>query len=136
MNRTAKSVLYYSFYMEAIGIIMIIFPQLVLRILNINADAGVLVRFLGMVDIFMGYYYLRAGMSREKLKAFYQLTIHTRFSALVLLVVFVIVWGANPIVVLFGLIDAAGAVWTIVSMTLDKRRAGEEKENGGEANPQ
>ena len=135
MTRTSKSILYFSFYMEAVGILMIVFPQLVLRILNINTDAGVVVRFLGMVDFFMGYYYLRAGMSREKFKAFYQLTIHTRFSALVLLVVFVIVWSANPIVVLFGVIDAAGAVWTIVSMTLDKR-ASAETDEAEKANPQ
>jgi len=135
MTRTSKSVLYFSFYMEVVGILMIIFPQLVLRILSINTDAGVVVRFLGMVDVFMGYYYLRAGIGKDKLKSFYRLTIHTRFAAIVLLVLFVIVWNVNPIVILFGLIDTSGAVWTIVSMRLDKR-ANAKNDEAEQVNPQ
>ena len=135
MTRTSKSVLYYSFYMELVGILMIVFPQVVLKILNINTDAGILVRFLGMVDVFMGYYYLRSGLGKDKLKNFYQLTIHTRFAALVFLVFFVVFWNANPVVILFGLIDTAGAVWTIVSMRLDKRTVAKNEETE-QANPQ
>lgn len=122
MSRTSKSILYFSFYMETVGLVMIIFPQIVLKILSISPGADVVVRFLGMVDVLMGYYYFRAGIGGEKLRNFYQLTLHTRFAALVLLVFFVIVWNVNPVVILFGLIDTGGAVWTIVSMQLDKNK--------------
>ncbi len=122
MSRTSKSIMYFSFYMEITGIVMIIFPQIVLKILSIDLRADVVVRFLGMVDVFMGYYYFRAGIGGEKLRNFYQLTLHTRFAALILLVLFIVVWNVSPIVILFGLIDTGGAVWTIVSMQLDKNK--------------
>ena len=122
MSRTSKSIIYFSFYMEIIGIVMIVFPQIVLKILSISPRADVVVRFLGMVDVLMGYYYLRAGIGGEKLRNFYQLTLHTRFATLVFLVLFIILWNVNPIVILFGLIDTGGAVWTIVSMRLDKNK--------------
>ncbi len=121
MTRAAKSVFFFSFYMIIIGLFMIFFPIVTLRILNIGESASILVRFIGMVVIFMGYFYLRAGMNEGKFRPFYMLTLHTRFSAIVILILFVIFLKANPVIVVFGLIDFSGAIWTIVSMRGDKK---------------
>ncbi len=120
MSKTAKSILFFSFYMIAVALILIFLPGLILRILNIPDSGSILVRFMGMTVLFIGYLYLRAGLSEKKLRGFYTLTLHTRFSALIILVLFTIILKANPIIILFGVIDSAGAVWTIVSMRKDK----------------
>ena len=131
MSRTAKSILYFSFYMIVVALVLIFFPGLILRILNIPDSGSILVRFMGMTVLFIAYLYLRAGLSEKKLKALYSLTLHTRFSALIILVLFTVILKANPIIILFGLIDSAGAVWTIISMRRDKsiEKAEAEEEN-------
>ena len=74
-----------------------------------------------MVVVFMGYFYLRAGLSEKKFRPFYMLTLHTRFSAIIILTLFVVFIKANPVIVVFGLIDLSGAIWTIVSMRKDRK---------------
>ena len=121
MNKSARSVFFFSFYMILMGLFMIFFPIVTLRILSIKEDASILVRFIGMVVIFMGYIYFRAGLSEKKFRPLYMLTLHTRFSAIIILTLFVVFLKANPVIIIFGLIDLAGATWTIVSMRKDKK---------------
>ncbi len=125
MNKTAKSIFFFSFYMIAVSLFLIFIPGLTLRILNIPESASILVRLMGMTVLFIAYIYLRAGLNETKYKFLYPLTLHTRFSALVILVLFTIFFKANPIVILFGVIDSAGAIWTLLSMRRDKKEVEE-----------
>ncbi len=137
MSKTAKSILFFSFYMIIVALVLIFVPTLVLRILSIPDSGSILVRFMGMTVLFIAYLYLRAGLNEKKFRALYPLTLHTRFSALVILILFTIILGANPIIILFGLIDSAGAVWTIISMRRDRfieKQEGTEKENNQQNN--
>ena len=43
MTKTAKSIFFFSFYMILIGLFMIFFPIVTLRILNIGESASILV---------------------------------------------------------------------------------------------
>jgi len=86
-----------------------------------DGPIDVVVRILGMTLVFYGYYYVRAGITGEKMISFFKWTIHTRMSAIVFLLVFVLLKLAPPIVLTFGAIEFLGATWTLVELLISKK---------------
>ncbi len=67
-------------------------------------------RVAGILLGLHGYFYIQA--ARQELKPFFPWTVHARLAAFVLFVAMVAFGLAQPIIVLFGIIDLAGAIWT------------------------
>ena len=54
--------------------------------------------------------------ARNELTSFFRLTVYGRCAALVFFIAFVVLGFAPPTLILFGVIDAAGAVWTALCL--------------------
>ena len=67
-----------------------------------------------MLVLILGYYYSTA--ARNNLTPFIRATVYGRFSVLLFFIAFVALGWAPAILILFGVIDAAAAVWTAVSL--------------------
>jgi len=122
MSNAAKSILVFGVYIVIIGFLFLIIPQPFLSLININNPDNLPVRLLGMLLIFYGYFYLRAGFKEHEMHSFYIWTTHTRSCAILFLIFFTIMGWANPLVIFFGIIELAGAIWTHLALYFQKKQ--------------
>ncbi len=102
------------------GLFLLIFPGFLLNFVGLDISGSAVIRLLGMMLIFYGYYYIRAGISGKKMIGFFWWTIHTRFSAIVFLSALVLLNLAPTIIIAFGVVDLFGAIWTLTELKLSK----------------
>ncbi|MBK5280256.1 MAG: hypothetical protein JJE09_15465 [Bacteroidia bacterium] len=114
MTSAAKSVYYFGFYLLIVGITLTVFPNVLLAMLNIAETTEVWIRVLGGVVFGIGLYYVFMAPSNNTL--FFTLTIYVRSSILLWFIVFFLMGWAPVALLLFGLADMAGAVWTYTAL--------------------
>ncbi|MBN2159428.1 MAG: hypothetical protein JW807_08530 [Spirochaetes bacterium] len=118
MTRAGKSIFYFGFWVLACGVSLMFFPEFCLNIAGIDLNDYITVRLFGMVLIYLSIYYFVAGQHPE-FRPLYLTTVFTRSSALVLVIGFVLLGMAKPIVIGFVVVDALGALWTGLALRKD-----------------
>ena len=68
----------------------------------------------GRSSVYLGLYYVFMASFNNPL--FLTLTIYTRAAVLLWFVIFVVVGWAPAVLILFGVVDMAGATWTYLAM--------------------
>ncbi|MFX1477315.1 MAG: hypothetical protein ACFFCI_04215 [Promethearchaeota archaeon] len=111
MSRAALSLFVFGMYMILMGSFFLCFPEFIYGMLALPTELVITSRVLGMVIIIIAYYYNRSSLNEEGMRNFYKWTVHTRASVIFFLILFVIFKLANPLIVVFGFIDLAGAIW-------------------------
>ena len=110
MSRTARSLFIFGIYMLVLGTTNVLVPNSLLSFFHQPATQEVWIRVVGMLIIFLGIYDIVA--ARSELLPIIIWTIPVRISVIVFFAVFVFAELAPPILLLFGVIDLAGAIWT------------------------
>ncbi len=110
MSRSAKSILVFGVYVLTMGIFLLFVPNLVLGLLGFPTSTEVWIRVLGVVSGALGFYYIQA--ARSELIPFFRATLYGRCGVLVSCVGLVVFGLAPPLLILIGVIDFLGAVWT------------------------
>jgi hypothetical protein len=110
MSKSAVSVFAAGVFLILTGIGFFIIPNTVLSLLGIPSTDEVWIRIVGMLVLFIGYYYVFA--ARKELKDFFNATIHVRLICFLCFLVLVLTKIAYPILIIFGIIDLIGAIWT------------------------
>ncbi len=114
MTPASKSLYYFGFYLLITGITLTIFPNALLSMLQIAETSEVWIHVLGAVVFGIGLYYVFMAPSNNIL--FLTLSVYTRAAILVWFTVFVLIGWAPVQLILFGLLDAAGAAWTYTAL--------------------
>ena len=114
MSKSATSVFVFALYLFVLGVTLLVVPNILLGLFGIPATADVWIRVVGMLVTILGYYYLQA--ARTGFKAFFRATIYGRTSVLLFFIAFVLFRLAPPVLILFGVIDVAGAIWTALCL--------------------
>jgi hypothetical protein len=117
MSRSAMSVFVFSIYLYILGFVLVVTPDTLLRIFSFPETDGLWVRVVGMLVIILGFYYSHA--ARAEMKPFFVWTVIGRTSVLLFFIAFVIAGIAPPALILFGTIDFAAAMWTLIAMRSD-----------------
>jgi len=110
MTAAARSILVFGAYLLALGMALLLSPDTLLRPFGFAPTGDVWIRVVGMLSGILGFYYLQA--ARAGLAAFFRWTVPVRLSVLIIFAVFVALGMAPPALLLFGAVDAAGALWT------------------------
>lgn len=110
MSHAAKSIFVFGIYVLAAGLTLLLAPNLALTLAGLPATNEVWIRVMGMIVAILGYYYLRS--ARLELTPFFRWTVHMRPLPVVVFIVFVVLGLAKPIIILFGIGDLLGAIWT------------------------
>jgi hypothetical protein len=118
MTRAGKSIFYFGFWVVACGISLMFFPAFCLDIAGITLNDYITVRLFGMVLLYLAVYYFIAGRY-PAFRPFYRATVFTRSSALLIVIVFVLLGMAKPIIIGFVIVDALGALWTGIALRAD-----------------
>lgn len=110
MSNSAKSVLVFGVYLVGLSAILLVLPNVLLGLFGLPATNEVWIRVVGMLTLFLGVYYLQA--ARAGLTSFFQWTVYVRASVIVFFTLFVLLQWVSPMLILFGVVDLLGAIWT------------------------
>jgi hypothetical protein len=114
MSKSAVSVFAAGVFLIFTGIGFFIAPNMVLPLFGLPETNEVWIRIMGMLVLFLGYYYFTS--ARKELKEFFKITVSVRLIAFFCFLILVLTKIAYPILIIFGIIDLAGAIWTILAL--------------------
>ncbi len=110
MSKSATSVFVFGVYLVFLGLLLVMVPNVLLRIFGFAATTDVWVRVVGVLVLCLASYYVLA--ARREMVEFFQWTVRVRAFVFVCLAAFSVLKLAVPALALFGGVDLLGAVWT------------------------
>lgn len=119
MPRAARSVQLFGLYLLAIGALLLVVPNLLLAAFALGTTTEPWIRVVGLLAAVVGWYYLAA--VRTGSDAMLRATIPPRCAAALVFAALVLLRMAAPTLLLFALVDLAGAGWTAWALRADRR---------------
>lgn len=117
MSRAAKSLLVFAIYLCGLGLILLLVPNLILKLFGVPPTNEVWIRINGMFLLCLSFYYIQA--ARSELTNFIRWTVWTRIAVIFYFIAFVVFVSAPKALLLFGLIDLLAAIWTWLALKKD-----------------
>ena len=114
MSNPAKSVFVHGIYLALSGLTLICVPNFLFGLLGIAATSEVWIRVVGVLTLILGFYFIQA--ARKEVTEFIRWTVYARLTFMFFCVVFVLLNFIGPVLLLFGLLDLLGAVWTALAL--------------------
>lgn len=120
MSAAARSLFVWGLYLVVMGGGLLLFPGALMRLFGLAESREVYPRVVGILYLILSYYMFRA--ARTELKPFFRWTVHARAPVFFIIAVFVVLKMAEPMLLLFGLLDLLGAVYTALALRRDGAR--------------
>lgn len=117
MSKSARSMFVFGLYAAVLGIMMIGVPNLLLK-MSRTSTSEVWIRVAGLLLLYLGFYYTQA--ARKEMTDFFRWTVYTRSTVIVFFAAFVLLGLARPLLIMFGVIDLLGAIWTGLALRSSK----------------
>jgi hypothetical protein len=114
MSRAAMSMFVFGIYLLVLGPTLVVAPAFLTGLFGLDAPQEVWIRVLGAIITILGFYYLFT--ARREAKDFFWATVWGRPAVIVFFTAFVLLDLAEPILILFGVVDLLGAGWTFAAM--------------------
>lgn len=114
MTRAAKTVYYFGFYLIVMGATITIVPNVILALFQFPETNEVWIRIVGVLVFDIGLFYVFTAPTNNT--TFFRMTVYNRFMILGFFLVFVLLGWVGPMLLLFGVVDAAGAIWTLMAL--------------------
>ncbi|WP_159881952.1 hypothetical protein [Paenibacillus puerhi] len=119
MSFPAKTVLYFSFYMFALSLTLLLAPALTAGLLGYEPESYIWIRLIGMFLLYLAFDYYQA--ARQNMRNFYYLTVYTRASLPLFMTTFVLLDMVKPIFIALSMIDFCGALVTFIALRRTRR---------------
>ena len=119
MSKAAFSIKASCCYIIALGLALVLVPNLVLSAMRMPPASDVWIRVLGVVVINIGIFFWVA--ARTEAVDLFRASVVIRPLVLVWFAAFVALGLASPMLLVFGVIEAAGALWTWLALRSDQR---------------
>ena len=114
MSNAAKSIFVHGVYLLGLGVVMLIIPNVPLKIVGLAETQEVWIRVVGMMSLVLGYYFVQS--ARKELTDFFRSTILTRSSAIVFFVLFVAAGFAPINLLILIAVDPVFIIWTVLAL--------------------
>ena len=119
MSKTAFTIKAFGCYLLLLGAGLMLAPNLLLSVFGVQQTSEVWIRVVGVVVVTEGIYYWMA--AHGEAISFFRASVYARPLVLLGFAAFALLGLASPMLVLFGGVDAAGALWTWLTMKSEKR---------------
>jgi hypothetical protein len=119
MSKSAFSAKVFAVYLFFAGALLAIAPNILLSMLQIPPTSEVWIRVLGVVAVMIGVYAWVA--ASHEFMPFLVASVYTRCVVFVAVTAFVALGLASPMVMLLGVADLAGGIWTHLALRADAR---------------
>ena len=114
MTAASKSLYVFALYLLVLGVLLIVMPNTLLAMFQIPETNEVWIRIAGMLTFSIGIYYFY--MAPQNNTVFMALTAYVRASIIIWLTVFVLMDWVSARIILFGVVDLLGALWTFMAL--------------------
>ena len=114
MSRAATSMFVFGIYLLVLGSTLVVAPAFLLGLFGLDAPQEVWIRVTGVVAGVLGFYYLFT--ARREAKDFFWATVWGRPAVIIFFTAFVLLDLAEPVLILFGVVDLLGAGWTFAAL--------------------
>lgn len=114
MTPAARSVNLFGIYLLLLGVVLLTMPNLLLTMFGLAPTDEVWIRVVGMVVAFLGIYYRVAAAA--ELRPFFFATVLLRASVPVFFLIFVLAGWVGSALLLLGVVDLVGALWTWIAL--------------------
>jgi len=118
VSKTAFTLKAFGYYLAVLGVALTLAPNLLLNVFGMPVTTEVWIRVLGIVVVNVGIFYVVAATCEAKL--LFQTSVYTRSIVFVAFIAFAALGLASPVLVLFGVADLAGAIWTYVTLRSER----------------
>jgi hypothetical protein len=118
MSNSARSVFVFGLYLLVLGTVLLVAPNFLLGMFSLPSTTDVWVHVVGMLILFLGFYYTQA--ARKEMTDFFRWTVYVRPTVIVFFATFVLLGLASPPLILFGVVDLLGAIWTALALRSPK----------------
>lgn len=118
MSRSALSLRAFGAYLLGTGALLVFAPNVLLELARLPQTGEVWIRVLGVVVFNVGIFYLVSAELNHR--ALYKASVYCRFLVMAAFLAFVGLGFAAPTLLIFGAIDVAGAVWTLMALLSDR----------------
>jgi len=110
MSKSARTLFVWSLYLLGLGVILVALPNLLLSLFGFPTTDEVWIRVVGVLLLLLAYYSYAS--ARQDNRAYFHWSVPGRVVVPLFFIVFVLLNLAPVQLILFGLIDLAGAAWT------------------------
>lgn len=114
MNKSARSVFSWGIYFVLLGGTLVLVPNVLLKLFGFQPTNEVWIRIVGSLVLALAYYFIQT--ARRENTDFFQWTVYARAAVAVLFIVFVVLGLAQPMLILFAIIELLGALWTWMAL--------------------
>ena len=121
MSSAAKSILIFGAYLAVLGVGFLFAPNLLLGVFGFSPTNEVWIRVIAMLMLILAFYYIQ--MARQELTGFFRYTVYARAIVIGFFAAFVALGFAPPVLILFGVVDLLGALWTGVALRRSAKSA-------------
>ena len=118
MSKSALSVFVFGLYLLVLGIVLLVAPNFLLGLFSLPNTTEVWIRVVGMLVLILCFYYTQA--ARKEMTDFFKWTVYARSSVIVFFAAFVLLGFAELPLILFGVVDLLGAIWTGLALRSQK----------------
>jgi thiol:disulfide interchange protein len=118
MSNSGRSVFVFGLYLAVLGIVLLVAPNFLLEMFLLPSTTEAWIRVTGMLVLFLAFYYTQA--ARKEMTDFFRWTVYVRSTVIVFFVAFVLLGFASPPLILFGVVDLLGAIWTGLALRSPK----------------
>lgn len=119
MSKAARSVFVFGIYLVALGLFLLIAPNTLITLFGLPETHDVWIRVVGMLVFLLSYYAIQA--ARNEVTEFIRWSVVARAAVIVFFAGFVLADLVKPILLLFGGVDLAAAVWTHLALRSDAK---------------
>jgi membrane-bound ClpP family serine protease len=119
MSASAKTVLYFSYYLFLTGVQLVFVPNMFTKLFLLPDTTEPWIRVVGILVLIIGFYYHQ--VAGKDLTEFLKLTVYGRAMFFVGATALVIFGIAPAVFIGFGLIDFLGAFWTRQSLKKENK---------------
>jgi hypothetical protein len=119
MSKSAFSAKAFAVYLFIVGAALVVAPNFLLSIFGVPTTTEVWIRVVGVVAFNIGIYTWVSAENKEYLQA----SVYTRLLVFVAFTTFAVIGMASPMIVIFGVADLAGGIWTYFALRADAQPA-------------
>ena len=119
MSKSAFSAKVFAVYLFVVGAMLIVVPNFLLSIFRIPETSEVWIRVVGVTAFMIGVFAWVAAKHDDK--PFLEASVYTRLLVFAAFTAFAVIGLASPMIVLFGVADLIGGVWTHFALKADAK---------------
>lgn len=120
MTNAARSVYAFGIYLLVLGGILVGSPNTLLAVFRLPSTTEPWIHVLGVTVLAIGM--LDVASARAEQTAFFRATVWVRVFVFLSFVALALTQIAPPILVVFGVVDLAGAIWTFAALRTSSTR--------------